>query len=113
MRGDKVDVGEFLGGVRDLAADACAAFNKAVPDADGVYYQSVMSTMRSAKSAGFPLNFTWRLVKKYDKQENDGLVARSSAEWGHFLGSLSVPGRRGQAPAPQAVAVESGGRYLW
>ena len=86
---------DFLGGVRDLAADACAAFNKAVPDADGVYYQSVMSTMRSAKSAGFPLNFTWRLVKKYDKQENDGLVARSSAEWGHFLGSLSVPGRRG------------------
>ena len=69
--------------------------NKAVPDAEGVYYQSVMSTMRSAKSAGFPLNFTWRLVKKYDKQENDGLVARSSAEWGHFLGSLSVPGRRG------------------
>ena len=86
---------DFLGGVRDLAADACAAFNRAVPDAEGVYYQSVMSTMRSAKSAGFPLNFTWRLVKKYDKQENDGLVARSSAEWGHFLGSLSVPGRRG------------------
>lgn len=65
------------------------------PDVDGVYYQSVMSTMRSPKSAGFPLNLTWRLVNRYDRQENDGLVTRSSAEWGHFLGNLTVPGRRG------------------
>lgn len=86
---------DFLGGVRDLAADACVAFNKAVPNADGVFYQSVMSTMRSPKSAGFPLDLTWRLVNKYDKEPNDGLVARSSAEWGHFLGNLTVPGRRG------------------
>lgn len=86
---------DFMGGVRDLAANACAAFNEQTPDADGVYYQSVMSTMRSPKSAGFPLNLTWRLVNRYDRQENDGLVARSSAEWGHFLGNLTVPGRRG------------------
>lgn len=86
---------DFLGGVRDLAADACAAFNEQTPDADGVYYQSVMSTMRSPKSAGFPLNLTWRLVNRYDRQENDGLVTRSSAEWGHFLGNLTVSGRRG------------------
>lgn len=86
---------DFLGGVRDLAADACAAFNQAVPDADGVYYQSVMSTMRSPKSAGFPLSLTWRLVNKYDNEPNDGLVARSSAAWGHFLGNLTVPGKRG------------------
>lgn len=86
---------DFMGGVRDLAANACAAFNEQTPDVDGIYYQSVMSTMRSPKSAGFPLNLTWRLVNRYDRQENDGLVARSSAEWGHFLGNLTVPGRRG------------------
>lgn len=86
---------DFMGGVRDLAADACAAFNDKTPDADGVCYQSVMSTMRSPKSACFPLNLTWRLVNRYDKEPNDGLVARSSAEWGHFLGNLTVPGKRG------------------
>ena len=86
---------DFLGGVRDLTHDSCARFNEEVPDDPRVYYQSVMSTMRAPSGAGFPLNFTWRLVKKHDKEENDGLVARSSAEWGHFLGNLTVPGRRG------------------
>ncbi|MDO4270657.1 MAG: triacylglycerol lipase [Eubacteriales bacterium] len=89
------DKPDFMGGVRDLAADACRAFNEQTPDAEGVLYQSVMSTMKSPKSAGFPLNLTWRLVNKYDKQENDGLVARASAPWGRFLGEVTVPGRRG------------------
>ena len=86
---------DFMGGVRDLACDACAAFNQAVPDAEGVYYQSLMATMTTGKSAGFPLNLTWRLVKKYDREANDGLVALSSARWGTFLGNLTVPGKRG------------------
>ncbi len=86
---------DFLGGVKDLTADACLAFNQAVPDAPGVLYQSVMSTMPSPFSAPFPLNATWLLVRRYDKEENDGLVARSSAEWGHFLGNVTAPGRRG------------------
>lgn len=86
---------DFMGGVRDLAADACRMFNEQTPDADGVLYQSVMSTMKSGRSAAFPLNLTWRLVKKHDKEENDGLVARSSAQWGDFLGEVTVPGRRG------------------
>ena len=34
-------------------------------------------------------------MKRYDKEANDGLVARTSAEWGHFLGCLTVPGKRG------------------
>ena len=86
---------DFLGGVQDLTRETCLAFNAAVPDAPDVFYQSVTSTMRKASSAGFPLNFTWHLVKRYDKEANDGLVARTSAEWGHFLGCLTVPGKRG------------------
>ena len=31
-----------------------------MPDAEGVYYQSLMATMTTGKSAGFPLNLTWR-----------------------------------------------------
>lgn len=86
---------DFRGGVENLTDTFCKEFNASVPDAPGVYYQSLMSTMKSPKSAGFPLNFTWRLVNKYDKQANDGLVARSSAPWGEFLGEVTVPGRRG------------------
>lgn len=86
---------DFLGGVRDLTRENCLCFNRETPDQEGVFYQSVMSTMQKPSSAGFPLNLTWHLVRKYDREANDGLVARSSAEWGHFLGNLSASGRRG------------------
>ena len=51
--------------------------------------------MKSPRSAAFPLDFTWRLVNKYDKEANDDLVAESSAHWGNYLRTLTVPGRRG------------------
>ena len=86
---------DFLGGVRDLTHDACARFNEETPDMPGILYQSVTSTMKSPKSAGFPLDITWKLVNKYDKEPNDGLVAESSARWGTCLQTLTVPGRRG------------------
>lgn len=86
---------DFLAGVTDLTASRCAAMNEDVPDVPGVYYQSVMSVMTRPSSAGFPLNFTYRLVKKYDKEPNDGLVALSSAPWGRYLGKITVKGRRG------------------
>ena len=86
---------DFLAGVTDLRADVCARFNQETPDAEGVLYQSVMSTMKKAASAPPPLNVTYLLVKKYDKEPNDGLVSRSSAEWGTFLGNLTAPHKRG------------------
>lgn len=86
---------DFLAGVVDLTAAKCEQFNKDTPDMPGVLYQSVMSTMRRASSASFPLNLTWLLVKKYDKELNDGLVGLSSAAWGSYLGTLTVPHRRG------------------
>lgn len=89
------DAPDLFGALRDLTAEACAAFNKAAPDAEGVYYQSITSTMKTAKSAGFPLNISWHLVNLWDKEPNDGLVTPSSARWGHDLGCLTVPGKRG------------------
>lgn len=83
---------DFLGGVRDLTADACAVFNEKIKDDPGVYYQSVMSKISSFRAAGFPLNFTYLLVRKYDG-ENDGLVGVDSAPWGNYLGLVSAGGR--------------------
>ncbi len=84
---------DFLAGVQDLTAASCASFNVRVPDSPGVYYQSVMSRMHSVKSAGFPLNLSYLLSKKYEGQ-NDGLVSVSSAAWGEFMGVLSA-GKKG------------------
>jgi len=86
---------DFRGGVGELTVSACRKFNECVPDVYGILYQSVMSTMSSPLSAGFPLGLTWRLVDKYDREPNDGLVAISSAEWGVFLGTVTAPGHRG------------------
>lgn len=86
---------DFLAGVTDLTAQRCEVFNRETPDAEGVLYQSVMSTMKKASSAGPPLNVTYLLVKHYDKEANDGLVTLSSAQWGQYLGNQAAPGVRG------------------
>ena len=87
------DAPDFLAGVQDLTASACARFNETVPDSPKVYYQSSMSKMRSVRSAGFPLNLGYLLNKKYEGA-NDGLVSTASAKWGHFLGLLTA-GKKG------------------
>lgn len=86
---------DFMAGVTDLTALRCAAFNQEVTDVPGVLYQSVMSTMGGFGSGGFPLDFSWLLVKHYDREANDGLVALSSATWGTYLGNITPTGRRG------------------
>ena len=84
---------DFLAGVTDLTAEACARFNEEVTDAPGVYYQSIMSKMHNFASTFFPLSFSYLLAKKYEG-ENDGLVSVSSAAWGNYLGLLTA-GRKG------------------
>ncbi len=84
---------DFLSGVNCLTASFCEGFNQEVCDDPNVYYQSVMSKMRNRKSASFPLNLTYSLVKKYDG-ENDGLVGIHSAPWGNYLGLLTA-GKKG------------------
>ena len=52
------------------------------------------SYVRRAQGGRFPLNVSYRLVKRFDGQ-NDGLVSVESAEWGSRFTLLEPSGRRG------------------
>lgn len=84
---------DFLAGVKDLSAKRCAVLNEEMPDSPNVSYRSYMTVMSSARSAGFPLNFSYLLIKKLNGA-NDGLVWEGSAVHGeHRL--LKIGKRRG------------------
>ena len=85
---------DFYAAVCDLTSKRCEEFNRTVPDAPGVLYQSVGSRMKGWTSAPFPQNLTYLLVKAFDR-DNDGLVAVSSMEWGENFRMLTPKGRRG------------------
>ena len=85
---------DFLSAVRDLTAGACEAFNREVPDPEGVYLQSVGSCMKKPSGGRFPLSLSHRFVRLFDG-ENDGLVGAESFAWGQRYRYLSVAGNRG------------------
>lgn len=74
-----------------LTTEYMEKFNKDVPDATGVYYQSYGSVI----SSGYP-NPVWAslygVMKKTDG-ENDGLVSESSCRWGNFRGLVTCDGK--------------------
>ena len=72
---------DFLAAVYDLTSENCKKRNEIVHDDPNVYYQSVGSVLQEASKGQFPLNFTYRLVKYFDG-ENDGLVGEKSFKWG-------------------------------
>ena len=75
---------DFLAAVYDLTSEKCRERNEIIHDDPDIYYQSVGSVMNEASSGQFPLNFTYRLVKYFDG-ENDGLVGIDSFNWGSSL----------------------------
>lgn len=85
---------DFMSAVGDLTANACAEFNRKVPDSPEVYYQSVGSKLGKATSGKFPLNVSYPLVKRYSGA-NDGLVAEPSFRWGSNYKFLTAYGKRG------------------
>ncbi|MCL1952481.1 MAG: triacylglycerol lipase [Oscillospiraceae bacterium] len=85
---------DFLGSVNGLTVEACDELNKAMPDREGVLYQSVGSKMSAASSAGPPLNAGYAILKPLGG-DNDGLVCTDSMAWGNFLGILSTASKRG------------------
>lgn len=85
---------DFISAVTDLTASSCESFNREVPDAEGVYYQSVGSKLNVASGGRFPLNFSHHLVKYFDGP-NDGLVAETSFPWGEDYTFLTTTGKRG------------------
>jgi triacylglycerol lipase len=85
---------DFAGSVNELTAARAKELNAIMPDDPGVYYQSIGSMMKSWKSAPFPLNVGYSIIKPIGG-DNDGLVATRSMEWGNFLGIMTGSGRRG------------------
>lgn len=75
---------DFLAAVYDLTSQKCRERNEIIHDDPDIFYQSVGSVMNEASSGQFPLNFTYRLVKYFDG-ENDGLVGIDSFNWGSSL----------------------------
>lgn len=85
---------DFMAAVKNLTNSFCEEFNKEVPNAEGVMYQSYGSKSARARSGRFPLNVSYPVVKKFDG-DNDGLVALTSAEWGEKFTPLYPTGKRG------------------
>ena len=85
---------DFYAAVSDLTSRRCRDFNLVTPDAPGVFYQSVGSKMKGWRSAPFPLNLAYILVRFFEK-ENDGLVSVESMKWGSRFIMAFTPGHRG------------------
>ena len=84
---------DFLAAARDLTASGCQRF-KNIPVPEGVFCQSVGSVMEKARRGKFPLNMTYRYVKRFDGP-NDGLVAESAFAWGEKYTLLTTKSKRG------------------
>ena len=85
---------DFYSAVYNLTREYAECFNAEVKNKEDVLYQSVMSQMDSARSAPFPLNISYHIIKR-QQGPNDGLVPVDAAKWGNYLGLVTVPGRRG------------------
>lgn len=85
---------DFLAAVYDLTSENCRKRNETVKDMPGIMYQSVGSKLNHASSGRFPLNFSYKLVKYFDG-DNDGLVGEKSFEWGESYRYITVKGKRG------------------
>lgn len=85
---------DFLKAVYDLTANSCKKRNEIIKDVNDIFYQSVGSKLNKAASGRFPLNYTYRLVKYFDG-DNDGLVGEASFPWGEKYTYLTTRGNRG------------------
>ena len=92
VRGDTAP--DFLSAVGDLRKTACDKLNEETPDCEGIYYQSVGSVTKNARSGRFPMDISYPFVKKTDG-ENDGLVSIDSMKWGDMVYFIPADGKRG------------------
>ena len=85
---------DFLAAISDLTAEACQKRNELLTFPEGIFAQSIGSVMENPHKGQFPLNLSYRYVKKFDG-ENDGLVGESSFAWGEKYTLLRSEGTRG------------------
>lgn len=86
---------DFLSAVSDLTEENCRLLNATVTDKEGVLYQSIGTNMKNSKSAGFPLNITYKLAAKFSLLDNDGLVDVESMKWGESFRYIEPQTKRG------------------
>ena len=84
---------DFMAGVNALSAKTADGYDILMPDMPGVVYSSYMTVMNGMRSAGFPLNIGYLLIKKLNG-ENDGLVWEGSAAHGKYT-LVKHDGKRG------------------
>lgn len=85
---------DFYTATRQFCTAPSEEFNRRVPDAPGVYYQSFASVMRGWYS-DLLLSIPHLIIRFCDTPQNDGLVTPESARWGNFRGVFSNRYRRG------------------
>lgn len=85
---------DFLAAVTDLTAEACKKRNEILTFPEEIFAQSIGSVMEHHRKGQFPLNLSYRYVKKFDG-ENDGLVGETSFAWGEKYTLLRTDGKRG------------------
>lgn len=85
---------DFLTAVNSLTFESCQQLNAKLTNPDGVFCQSVGSTLCKATGGKFPLNFSYHLVKHFDGK-NDGLVSENSFKWGENYILLTPKYNRG------------------
>lgn len=74
--------------LKELTRAYLEEFNKTVPDAPGVYYQSYGAAMKQASDDPvFAASYLLLLLQKAG--ENDGMVPVDSCRWGNFRGLIA------------------------
>lgn len=70
---------------QDLTQAAMEQFNRDVPNAPSVYYQSYSSAITGKKAA---LPVPYKLSRYCEQDETDGMVSVSSSQWGNYRGEI-------------------------
>ena len=88
---------DFFGAVEDLTATACAGFNREVPDAPGVFYQSAGSRLERAAGGRSPMaenSFPWGEAYTLLTSEDGRGVSHEDVTdlWKREIPGVDVPG---------------------
>jgi triacylglycerol esterase/lipase EstA (alpha/beta hydrolase family) len=83
--GDRVP--DSAAAIRELSRPFMTEFNRHMPDAPEVYYQSFGTMMHSPLDDPFYM-LSQPMIAKYEGP-NDGMVTTTSCQWGHFRGTIA------------------------
>ena len=70
---------------QDLTQDAMVQFNRDVPNDPGVYYQSYSSSVTGRKAS---LYIPYRISRRCEQDDTDGMVSVTSSHWGNYRGNM-------------------------